>query len=98
MIATVCLALGSKRKAFEFWEKAFQGRSPGLAYFLAARLANGGFAFPIRASHRREFRHSQLLFCLGVKDEENFYLNCKLVSIFSNVGRNGEKSFSGAMK
>lgn len=38
MIATIYLTLGQKDKALEFLEKAFQERSPDLAYFLKADL------------------------------------------------------------
>ena len=38
MIATIYAGLGDKDKAFEFLERAFQERSPDVAYFLAADL------------------------------------------------------------
>jgi tetratricopeptide (TPR) repeat protein len=38
MIATVYAGLGGKDKAFEYLEKAYQERSPDLAYFLRADL------------------------------------------------------------
>jgi len=38
MIAVICSGLGQKDKAFEFLEKAYQERSPDIAYFLRADL------------------------------------------------------------
>jgi tetratricopeptide (TPR) repeat protein len=38
MIAVIYSGLGQKDKAFEFLEKAYQERSPDIAYFLRADL------------------------------------------------------------
>jgi hypothetical protein len=38
MIAVIYSDLGERNKAFEFLEKAYQERSPDLAYFLKADL------------------------------------------------------------
>ena len=38
MIAVIYAGLGQKDKAFEFLEKAYQERSPDLAYFTKADL------------------------------------------------------------
>jgi len=38
MIGTVYAALGDKDRAFEFLEKAYQEKSPDVAYFIKADL------------------------------------------------------------
>jgi hypothetical protein len=38
MIATIYAGLGDKNKAFEFFEKAYQERSPDIPWFLKADL------------------------------------------------------------